>query len=68
MILEVDKLRIELEGSSIDIVDEISFHIDPSGTITGVRLTKPSGNSFVDDACVDAAKMTAKLPPPPPVS
>jgi len=28
VILQVDKLRIELEGSCIDIVDEVSFHID----------------------------------------
>jgi TonB family protein len=44
---------------------EITFHIGADGTISGVRLTKPSGNSFVDDACVDAAKLTGKVPPPP---
>ncbi len=45
---------------------EIVFHIAPDGTLTGIKLTKSSGNSFVDDACVDAAKLTAKVPPPPP--
>jgi TonB family protein len=45
---------------------EIVFHIAPDGTISGVKLTKASGNNFVDDACVDAAKLTAKVPPPPP--
>ena len=45
---------------------EIAFHIGADGTLADVRLTKPSGNSFVDDACVDAAKQTAKVPPPPP--
>jgi protein TonB len=44
---------------------EILFHIAPDGTLTGIKLTKSSGNSFVDDACVDAAKLTAKVPPPP---
>jgi TonB family protein len=44
---------------------EIAFHIGSDGTIADVRLTKPSGNSFVDDACVDAAKLTGKVPPPP---
>jgi len=45
---------------------EIAFHISPEGTINDVKLTKPSGNTFVDDACVDAAKLTGKVPPPPP--
>ncbi|HVX97555.1 MAG TPA: TonB family protein [Polyangia bacterium] len=44
---------------------EIRFHIREDGTIADVVLTKPSGNSFVDDACVDAAKQTGKVPPPP---
>ena len=44
---------------------EIAFHIGPDGTLADVRLTKPSGNSFVDDACVAAAKLTGKVPPPP---
>ena len=45
---------------------EITFHIAPDGTIRDVTLTKLSGNTFVDDACLDAAKLTAKVPPPPP--
>jgi TonB family protein len=57
-------------GINVDQINsnppEIVFHISPSGAIADVRLTKPSGNSFVDDACVDAAKLTGKLPPPPP--
>ena len=44
---------------------EIVFRIGTDGTINDVKLTKPSGNSFVDDACVDAAKLTGKVPPPP---
>ena len=57
-------------GINVDQINsnppEISFHIKPDGTIADVRLTKPSGNSFVDDACMDAAKLTGKVPPPPP--
>ncbi|HVZ72453.1 MAG TPA: TonB family protein [Polyangia bacterium] len=55
-------------GINVDQINnppEIAFHIGGDGTIADVHLTKPSGNSFVDDACVDAAKLTAKLPPPP---
>jgi TonB family protein len=56
-------------GVNVDAINsnppEITFHIGADGSITGVKLTKPSGNSFVDDACVDAAKLTGKVPPPP---
>ena len=45
---------------------EIVFHMAPDGTLSGIKLTKSSGNSFVDVACVDAAKQTGKLPAPPP--
>jgi TonB family protein len=44
---------------------QIRFTITSDGTLTGVKLLKTSGNSFVDDACVDAAKLTGKVPPPP---
>jgi TonB family protein len=45
---------------------EILFHIQADGTLVDIRLTKSSGNNFVDDSCVDAAKLTGKVPPPPP--
>jgi len=45
---------------------EIRFHFGDDGTISDVKLSKSSGNPLVDDACVDAAKMTHKIPPPPP--
>lgn len=44
---------------------EIVFHIAADGTLSGIKLVKSAGNSFVDDACVDAAKLTGKVPPPP---
>jgi len=45
---------------------EIRFRIAADGTISDVKLTKSSGNNFVDDACVQAAQLTRKVPPPPP--
>jgi TonB family protein len=56
-------------GITIDQIKnppEILFHIQADGTLAGIKLTQSSGNSFVDDACVDAAKLTGKVPPPPP--
>jgi TonB family protein len=44
---------------------EMTFHIRPNGALADVKLTKSSGNNFVDDACIDAAKLTGKVPPPP---
>jgi protein TonB len=55
-----------LTPDQIPVPPEITFHIAPDGTISDVKLAKSSTNSFVDDACVDAAKLTAKAPPPPP--
>jgi TonB family protein len=55
-------------GINVDQINnppEIMFHIRPDGTLADVKLTKSSGNNFVDDACVDAAKLTGKVPPPP---
>ena len=54
-----------IDVGQINNPPEIRFDIGADGTLGGVRLAKPSGNSFVDDACVDAAKLTAKVPPPP---
>ena len=45
---------------------EIRFTIGVDGSLSGVKLVKTSGNAFVDDACVNAAKLTAKVPAPPP--
>lgn len=45
---------------------QIRFHIGDDGTLSDVRLTKSSGNPLVDDACINAAKLTNKVPPPPP--
>ena len=44
---------------------EIRFHLGDDGTLSDVKLMKSSGNPLVDDACVDAAKQTRRVPPPP---
>ncbi len=43
----------------------IRMKIGADGTLTEIKLSKTSGNSFVDDACVNAAQVTHKVPPPP---
>jgi TonB family protein len=45
---------------------QIRFHLGDDGTISDVKLVKPSGNPLVDDACINAAKLTRKVSPPPP--
>lgn len=50
---------------SISTPPEIRFRFSDDGTISDVKLTKSSGNPLVDDACVDAAKLARRVPPPP---
>lgn len=45
---------------------EIRFHIGADGTLSDIKLSKSSGNNFIDDACVQAAQLTRKVGPPPP--
>jgi TonB family protein len=44
----------------------ISFRLSEDGTVGDVKLMNSSGNPLVDDACVNAAKLTRKVTPPPP--
>lgn len=44
----------------------ISIRFGDDGTITEVKLMTSSGNPLVDDACVNAGKLTGKVSPPPP--
>jgi TonB family protein len=55
-----------LTPDQVPVLPEITFRIAPDGTIGDVKLAKSSTNNFVDDACVNAAKLTGKVPPPPP--
>jgi TonB-like protein len=43
----------------------IQMTIGLDGTLSGIKLRKTSGNGFVDDACVNAAQITRRVPPPP---
>jgi TonB family protein len=44
---------------------KIRLTIGADGTLSGIKLIETSGNSFVDDACVNAAQLTRQVPPPP---
>jgi TonB family protein len=44
----------------------VSFRLGDDGTLSDVKLLNSSGNPLVDDACVDAAKLTRRVTPPPP--
>ena len=43
----------------------VRMTIGADGTLSAIKLLKTSGNSFVDDACVNAAQTTGRVPPPP---
>jgi periplasmic protein TonB len=43
----------------------IRFTVSADGTISGIKLVTSSGNSFVDDACVNAAQRARNVRPPP---
>src|SRR5207253_4515014 len=60
VILEVDSLRIELEGSGIDIVDDVSFHIDP-GEVLGLVGESGSGKTTVGLALLGHTRRGATI-------
>jgi TonB family protein len=66
LLLQNYNLPAGLTPDQIGSPPEIEFRFTADGKITSVNLTKPSGNSFVDDACVNAARLTGRVPPPPP--
>jgi len=65
LLLQNYNLPAGMAPDSIGTPPEIRFRFTDDGTIYDVKLTKPSGNPLVDDACVDAAKLAHKVPPPP---
>ncbi|MFL5952875.1 MAG: dipeptide ABC transporter ATP-binding protein [Gaiellaceae bacterium] len=60
MTLEVENLRIELEGTGIDIVDEVSFHIDP-GEVLGLVGESGSGKTTVGLALLGHTRRGATI-------
>ncbi|MEO8212150.1 MAG: TonB family protein [Myxococcales bacterium] len=66
MLLQNYNLPAGIAPDQISTAPEIRFHISADGTLTDIKLSKSSGNGFVDDACVQAAQLTRKVGPPPP--
>ena len=60
MSLEVVGLRIELEGTGIDIVDDVSFHIDP-GEVLGLVGESGSGKTTVGLALLGHTRRGATI-------
>ena len=54
-----------MSADQIPTPPQIRFRIGADGTLSDIKLTKTSGNPLVDDACVSAAQLTRKVPPPP---
>jgi peptide/nickel transport system ATP-binding protein len=59
-VLEVESLRIEVERTKVDIVDEISFHI-PAGEVLGLVGESGSGKTTVGLAMLGHTRRGAKI-------
>ena len=65
LLLQHYALPAGIAPEQITKLPTIRMTIGADGALTGIKLLKSSGNNFVDDACVNAAQETAKVPPPP---
>jgi TonB family protein len=69
MLMQNYNLPAGISTDQITTPPEIRFRIDQAnGNLSGIKLTKSSGNPLVDDACVSAAQLTRQVPKPPPGS
>jgi TonB family protein len=66
MLMQNYNLPAGMAPDQIPTPPVIRFHLGDDGTLSDVKLMNSSGNPLVDDACVDAAKLTRKVTPPPP--
>ena len=67
-LLQNYNLPAGLNADQIPTPPMVRFRIASDGTLSDIKLTKTSGNPLVDDACVSAAQLTRRVPPPPPGS
>jgi TonB family protein len=44
---------------------DVRISISADGVLANPRVTKPSGNQYFDDSCMQAVKATGRVPPPP---
>ncbi len=58
--LEVERLRVELEGEDVDIVDEVSFHVE-AGEVLGLVGESGSGKTTVGLAVLGHTRRGAKV-------
>jgi peptide/nickel transport system ATP-binding protein len=58
--VEVRRLRVELEGSSTDVVDDVSFAID-AGEIVGLVGESGSGKTTIGSALLGFARRGARI-------
>jgi len=58
--LEVERLRVELEGEDVDIVDEVSFHVD-AGEVLGLVGESGSGKTTVGLAVLGHCRRGARV-------
>jgi peptide/nickel transport system ATP-binding protein len=58
--VEVDRLRVEIEGEGVDIVDEVSFHVD-AGDVLGLVGESGSGKTTVGLAVLGHTRRGARV-------
>jgi TonB family protein len=65
LLLQNYALPAGIAAEEIHKPPKIRITIGADGRLSGIKLLDSSGNSFVDDACVNAAQLTRQVPPPP---